>query len=66
MGAPFKLKARGHEIWQADLQHQADETYVRADAASHRQLERVFEPHYDRAAEFGRINGEAALHQKFP
>jgi dTDP-glucose 4,6-dehydratase len=45
-----------------DLQHQAEHKYCRADIASFRQLERVFEQDYDYvyhlAAEFGRINGE--------
>jgi dTDP-glucose 4,6-dehydratase len=45
-----------------DLQHQADDRYIRADVASYRQLERVFERDYDYvyhlAAEFGRLNGE--------
>lgn len=64
LGTPLvrELKARGHEVWQADLQHQADENYIRADVGSYRQLERVFEQDYDYvyhlAAEFGRINGE--------
>ncbi|MCL4394733.1 MAG: NAD(P)-dependent oxidoreductase [Chloroflexi bacterium] len=56
------LRARGHEVWGCDLQHQADEQYTRADISLYRQLERVFEQDYDfvyhLAAEFGRINGE--------
>lgn len=56
------LKNRGHEVWEVDLQHYSGETYVRADIAEYRQLERVFEQNYDcvyhLAAEFGRINGE--------
>lgn len=64
LGRPLvrELKRRGHEVWQVDVQHQADENYIRADTSSYRQLERVFELHYDYvyhlAAEFGRINGE--------
>jgi dTDP-glucose 4,6-dehydratase len=57
-----ELRGRGHEVWGCDLQHQADLQYIRADIASYRQLERVFERDYDfvyhLAAEFGRINGE--------
>lgn len=57
-----ELRRRGNEVWGCDLQHQADEQYVRADVSSYRQLERVFEQDYDivyhLAAEFGRINGE--------
>lgn len=64
LGRPLvaELKRRGHEVWQCDLQHQADENYIRADISSYRQLERVFEQSYDYvyhlAAEFGRLNGE--------
>jgi dTDP-glucose 4,6-dehydratase len=64
LGTPLvrELKSRGHEVWQADLQHQADENYIRADVGSYRQLERVFDQQYDYvyhlAAEFGRLNGE--------
>jgi len=64
LGRPLvqELKRRGHEVWGADLQHQADPRYIRADMASYRQLERVFEQDYDYvyhlAAEFGRLNGE--------
>lgn len=56
------LKNRGHEVWEVDLQHHPGKTYIRADIAEYRQLERVFEQNYDHvyhlAAEFGRINGE--------
>ena len=64
LGKPLvrELKSRGHEVWGVDLQHQADERFIRADVASYRQLERVFDQDYDYvyhlAAEFGRINGE--------
>lgn len=61
-GLVRELRKRGHEVWGCDLQHQADEQYIRADVSSYRQLERVFEQPYDfvyhLAAEFGRINGE--------
>jgi len=58
-----ELKARGHEVWQCDLQHSAEDNYIRADVGEYRQLERVFEANqydyvYHLAAEFGRINGE--------
>jgi dTDP-glucose 4,6-dehydratase len=56
------LRARGHEVWGCDLQHQPDDQYKRADVALFRQLEQVFERRYDfvyhLAAEFGRLNGE--------
>lgn len=64
LGAPLvrRLRRQNHEVWGCDLQHQADEQYIRADISSYRQLERVFEQNYDYvyhlAAEFGRINGE--------
>jgi dTDP-glucose 4,6-dehydratase len=64
IGVPLvrELRARGHEVWGCDLQHQADESYFRADVSNYRQLERAFEQPYDYvyhlAAEFGRINGE--------
>jgi dTDP-glucose 4,6-dehydratase len=64
LGKPLvqELERRGHEVWGVDLQHQADQKFIRADVARHRQLERVFEQNYDYvyhlAAEFGRINGE--------
>ncbi len=57
-----ELRLQGHEVWGCDLQHKADEQYIRADISSYRQLERVFSQSYDfvyhLAAEFGRINGE--------
>ncbi len=64
LGRPLvaQLEANGHEVWQCDLQHHPEERFIRADVASYRQLERVFEQDYDYvyhlAAEFGRINGE--------
>lgn len=57
-----RLQGNGHDVWQADIQHQADKQYFRADVGNYRQLEAVFEQPYDYvyhlAAEFGRINGE--------
>ena len=64
LGRPLKqrLEEKGHDVWGADLQHQADQKYYRADVSNYRQMERVFEQDYDYvyhlAAEFGRINGE--------
>ena len=65
LGMPLvkELKKRGHEVWKLDLQHQADQNYIRADIVSYRQLERLFnDNHFDfvyhLAAEFGRLNGE--------
>lgn len=64
LGRPLvrELRRRGHDVWQADLQHHAEANYFRADVSIYRQLERVFEQDYDYvyhlAAEFGRINGE--------
>ena len=64
LGRPLvsELRKRGHQVWQVDLQHQAEPQYTRADVASYRHLERVFEQEYDYvyhlAAEFGRLNGE--------
>jgi dTDP-glucose 4,6-dehydratase len=64
LGQPLvrELVRRGHEVWEVDLQHHLGDRFIRADIASFRQLERVFEQEYDYvyhlAAEFGRINGE--------
>ncbi len=65
LGAPLvkELRKRGCEVWGCDLQHQRDDSYIRADVSNYRQLERVFEANqydyvYHLAAEFGRINGE--------
>ncbi len=65
LGTPLvkELSTRGHEVWGCDLQHQRDDSYIRADVSNYRQLERVFEANqydyvYHLAAEFGRINGE--------
>jgi dTDP-glucose 4,6-dehydratase len=64
LGRPLvrELLARGHTVFQCDLQHAGEANYVRADVSNYRQLGRVFEQDYDYvyhlAAEFGRINGE--------
>jgi dTDP-glucose 4,6-dehydratase len=65
LGRPLvqELRARGHEVFQTDLQHAGEDRYIRADVANYRQLERVFQVEtydyvYHLAAEFGRINGE--------
>jgi len=66
LGTPLvrELRARGHEVWGCDLQHQADAQIVRADIREYRQLERLIEQAgpfdfvYHLAAEFGRLNGE--------
>jgi dTDP-glucose 4,6-dehydratase len=66
LGTPLvrELRARGHEVWGCDLQHQADAQIVRADIREYRQLECLIEQAgpfdfvYHLAAEFGRLNGE--------
>ena len=64
LGRPLvqELRARGHDVWQCDLQHSGEQQYIRADVALYRQIERVFEREFDYvyhlAAEFGRLNGE--------
>ena len=66
LGAPLvaELRRRGHDVWGCDLQHQADEQFIRADIQSYRQLEQMLDRVgdvdfvYHLAAEFGRINGE--------
>jgi len=56
------LRAKKHDVWRCDIAHHYGSNYIRADVASYRQLERVFDNDYDYvyhlAAEFGRINGE--------
>ncbi|MBX6377402.1 MAG: NAD(P)-dependent oxidoreductase [Clostridia bacterium] len=65
LGRPLvaELRRRGHHVYQLDLFHQPDAGYFRADVASFRELEPVFQEDYDfvyhLAAEFGRLNGEA-------
>jgi dTDP-glucose 4,6-dehydratase len=66
LGRPLvaELRRRGHDVWGCDLQHQADELFIRADIQHYRQLEQMLERVgdvdfvYHLAAEFGRINGE--------
>jgi len=66
LGRPLvaELRARGHEVWGCDLQHQADPHVLRADIRSYRQLEQLLERSgavdfvFHLAAEFGRLNGE--------
>jgi dTDP-glucose 4,6-dehydratase len=66
IGSPLvrELRRRGHDVWGCDLQHQADEQFIRADIQSYRQLEQMLDKVgdvdfvYHLAAEFGRINGE--------
>jgi dTDP-glucose 4,6-dehydratase len=66
LGTPLvrELRARGHDVWGCDLQHQADAQIVRADIREYRHLERLIEQAgpfdfvYHLAAEFGRLNGE--------
>lgn len=67
LGVPltFELSERGHAVFGCDLAHTAQEvdTYMRADVAKYRQIQRVFEEYqpevvYHLAAEFGRHNGE--------
>jgi dTDP-glucose 4,6-dehydratase len=58
-----ELRRRGHEVYVADLPHDYDRQYVRADVSEYRQVERIFQQHrfdyvYHLAAEFGRKNGE--------
>jgi dTDP-glucose 4,6-dehydratase len=68
------LRARGHNVFVADLRHHHDPQYVRCDVGEFRQVERLWTgggwPHgyapsprrfdyvYHLAAEFGRWNGE--------
>jgi dTDP-glucose 4,6-dehydratase len=64
IGRPLvkELRGRGHDVWTADLRHDADPQSIRADIRSYRQVERVlkegFEYVFHLAAEFGRMNGE--------
>lgn len=70
LGAPLveELRARGHDVYGIELQHQADPQTYRADVADYRQLEAVLgrinpDVVYHLAAEFGRINGEEHYEQ---
>jgi dTDP-glucose 4,6-dehydratase len=66
LGRPLvrELRARGHDVWGCDLQHQVDPKIIRADIRSYRQLEQLLDRTgdidyvYHLAAEFGRLNGE--------
>ena len=66
LGQPLvrELRARGHDVWGCDLQHQADPQIIRADIREYRQLEQLLDATgpvdfvYHLAAEFGRLNGE--------
>lgn len=65
VGTPLtnELRARGHEVWVADLPHSEGPNYFRCDVGNFRELERVFnrlsfEFVYHLGAEFGRWNGE--------
>jgi dTDP-glucose 4,6-dehydratase len=65
LGRPLvrELRSRGHDVWQADLQHSGEPQYIRANIGEYRQIENVFRAEkydyvYHLAAEFGRINGE--------
>ncbi len=58
-----ELRGRGHTVTTCDLFHDEDESHVRVDVGSYRQLERLFEKYefdyvYHLAAEYGRWNGE--------
>lgn len=58
-----ELRKRGHDVLTCDIIHAEDETHIRADVTSYRQMERIFEKYnfdyvYHLAAEYGRWNGE--------
>ena len=69
-----ELRARGHQVFVADLPHHDDASYARCDVGEYRQVERLwtgggwepgyapsgrsFDLVYHLAAEFGRWNGE--------
>jgi len=72
LGRPLtsELSERGHRVFGCDLMHTAQEqdTYMRADVADYRQIERVFHEYqpevvYHLAAEFGRHNGNRHYEQ---
>ncbi len=57
------LRSRGHEVVAADLLHNEQDDYTRADVRNYRQLEKLFDDGafdyvYHLAAEYGRWNGE--------
>jgi dTDP-glucose 4,6-dehydratase len=72
IGVPltFELADRGHAVYGCDLHHTAQDkdTYMRADVADYRQLQRVFDEYqpevvFHLAAEFGRHNGNRHYEQ---
>ena len=57
------LRSKGHDVWMADLPHNHDEQYLRADVGRFPQISAAVErvrPElvYHLGAEFGRFNGE--------
>lgn len=58
-----ELRARGHDVWAADLLNSERDHYCRCDVSKYRQLEKVLDARdydyvYHLAAEYGRWNGE--------
>jgi dTDP-glucose 4,6-dehydratase len=70
LGRPLveELRARGHEVWGIEIQHQTDAQSVRADISDFRQIRAALtrinpELVFHLAAEFGRMNGEDHFEQ---
>jgi dTDP-glucose 4,6-dehydratase len=70
LGRPLveELRARGHEVWGIEIQHQTDAQTVRADISDFRQIRAALtrinpEMVFHLAAEFGRMNGEDHFEQ---
>jgi dTDP-glucose 4,6-dehydratase len=70
LGRPLveELRARGHEVWGIEIQHQTDAQTVRADISDYRQIRAALtrinpEMVFHLAAEFGRMNGEDHFEQ---
>lgn len=70
LGRPLveELRARGHEVWGIEIQHQTDAQSVRADISDFRQIRAALtrikpELVFHLAAEFGRMNGEDYFEQ---
>ena len=70
LGRPLveELRARGHEVWGIEIQHQTDAQTVRADISDFRQIRAALtrinpEMVFHLAAEFGRMNGEDFFEQ---
>lgn len=70
LGRPLveELRARGHEVWGIEIQHQTDAETVRADISDFRQIRAALtrinpEMVFHLAAEFGRMNGEDHFEQ---